>query len=205
MNTQRIVALLGIPALLLLSACTSFMRSDVVAFYEGPLPQGETIRVEASDPEMGRSLEFRNYARLIGAELTKLGYTTVADPDSAVTLLAEVDYSVEAGPTDVRVERRLPPYVRYHFYYGRFQDPFYFGVDNRWTQEVYSTPSWLRRFTMNIVENNPERTRLFEGRVQSSGRQNLLPQIMPYLITAMFTNFPGESGVTKVVTIEMDE
>jgi hypothetical protein len=43
---------------------------------------------------------------------------------------------------------------------------------------------------------------LFEGRVQSTGREREIARVMPYMITAMFNNFPGESGVTKVVTIE---
>jgi hypothetical protein len=58
---------------------------------------------------------------------------------------------------------------------------------------------------MNIVSNDRLRSHLFEGRVRSSGRQGELAEVMPYLITALFQNFPGESGVTKVVTIEMDE
>lgn len=192
-------------ALLLLANCAQFLRSDVVSFHEGPLPQGETIRVEALDPVKGRSLEFRSYAGMIGAELGKLGYTLVEDPQASVTLIAEVDYSVDMGPTDVRIERRAPPYVRYHFYYGRIYDPFYFGMGNTWTQEVYSAPSFLRNLNMNIVRNDAARTRLFEGRVRSSGHQGELARVMPYLVTALFTNFPGESGVTKVVTIEMDE
>ena len=27
-------------------------------------------------------------------------------------------------------------------------------------------------------------------------------KVIPYMITALFTNFPGESGVTKIVSIE---
>jgi hypothetical protein len=181
------------------------LRSDVVSFHEGNLPQGESIRVQASDPAKAQSLEFRSYARLIGAELNKLGYSFVEDPTAQTTLVAEVDYAVELGPTNVRLEPPMRPFVRYHFHYGRFYDPFYFGLDNYSLPEVVSTPSYLRNFTMTIVENTEARPRLFEGRVQSRGQQNQLPDIMPYLITAMFSNFPGESGVTKVVTIEMDE
>jgi hypothetical protein len=56
-----------------------------------------------------------------------------------------------------------------------------------------------------IVEASGDRERIFEGRVQSTGQQNRLPEVMPYLITAMFSNFPGENGVTKMVTIETDQ
>jgi hypothetical protein len=57
---------------------------------------------------------------------------------------------------------------------------------------------------MNIVEADGEMDRVFEGRVESNGTESSLPEVMPYLITAMFNNFPGESGTTKVVTIEKD-
>ncbi len=56
---------------------------------------------------------------------------------------------------------------------------------------------------MDIIRADGEK--LFEGRAVSIGRDNKMPEIMPYLAQAMFTNFPGESGVTKVVTIELPE
>ena len=64
--------------------------------------------------------------------------------------------------------------MRYHFHYGRFYDPFYFGFDNSWTDTVTTTPSYLRQLSLNIVSNDTERTRLFEGRVRSTGRQGEL-------------------------------
>lgn len=204
MNWLHATRLLPTILLLMLSGgCTSALRSDVVTFHEGPLPAGETIRVVAADPQLQTSLEFRNYANLISEELRKIGYTPAGTQGQA-ELLAEVSYSVEPGPTTVSIDRP-ERFVRYHFYYGRYYDPFYFGVYNNWGPEVYTTPSYQRTLLVNIMHNDNERSRIFEGRVQSTGRQNLLPQIMPYLITAMFTNYPGENGVTKVVTIEMDE
>jgi hypothetical protein len=204
MRTTSLLELTGIFALLLVASCTSSVSSDVVSFHEGNLPKGETITIEAADPEKAQSLEFRSYARLIGEELTKLGYSYVEDMDGPAALVAEVDYSVEAGPTDVVRESQLP-YVRYHFFYGRGFDPYYFGFNNSWPVETISTPTYLRNLTMNIEENTEGGERVFEGRVQSRGIQSQLPEIMPYLVTAMFRNFPGESGVTKVVTLEENE
>jgi len=203
MNAFHAARLFLIILLGVLSGCAATLRSDVVAFHEGPLPAGESIRVVAADPALQNSLEFRNYARLIDEELRKIGYRPVT-ADAPAALLAEVAYGVELGPTTVSVERPQR-FVRYHFHYGRFYDPFYFGIYNTWGPETYTTPSYQRTLQLNIMSNDEERSRIFEGRVQSTGRQNLLPQIMPYLITAMFSNFPGENGVIKVVTIEMDE
>lgn len=190
----------------LLAACVPTMRSDVVSFHEGPLPMGERIRVEAVDGEKGASLEFRRYADMIREQLRDMGFEPVDSDQSEVELIAEVDYSIEPGPADLRLYPAGPrPFVRYHFYYRRFRDPFYFGFYHDWEPEVRSTPTWVRKLEMNIVRADDGRERIFEGRVQSVGRQSSLPEIMPYLITAMFANFPGENGVTKVVTIEMDQ
>jgi len=191
-------------AVLSASSCSTFLRSDVVTFHEGPLPNGERIRVQALDPDKARSLEFRRYAGLIADELSRIGYTPVDAMDAPVDLVAEVDYSIAVGPTEVRVDRSIP-YARYHFYYGRFANPYYFGIHDGWEPQVYTTASYLRTLQMNIVQTDEAKSRIFEGRVQSTGTQNNLPEIMPYLITALFANYPGESGVTKVVTIEMDE
>lgn len=190
-------------ALVLLQACTPTMRGDVVTFHEGPLPMGETIRVEALDPAKGQTLEFRQYARQVSDELRAVGYQPVAAGESA-ELVAQLDYSIDMGPVDTRLERD-GPYAYYHFSYGRYRDPFYFGMMNRWEPEVRSTPSYIRKLSMVIAHNDEQREHVFEGRVESIGSQRQLPEIMPYMVTALFANFPGESGVTKVVTIEMDE
>ncbi len=189
----------------LLPGCTSILRSDMVTFHEGSLPKGETIRVEARDAAKTQSLEFRNYARLIGAKLDKLGYSFVDDPAAQTALIAQVDYSVTQGPTEVRLDPPMRPFVHYHFYYGRYYDPYYFGLDDEWPRDIVTTPNYLRNLSMIIVKNTEGKPHVFEGRVQSRGQQNMLPEVMPYLITALFTNFPGENGVTKVVTIDMDE
>lgn len=203
-NFSRWIAALAV--MTFVSGCTPIVSSDVVTFHDSPMPAGETIRVEAIDPNKEGSLEFRNYATLISEELHKIGYNPVqgtADAD----LIAEVDYSVQLGPTNVTVDPGMN-YARYHFYAGRYYDPFYFGMyDNfgAFGPQTYSTTTYERVLQLNIVETSGERQRIFEGRVQSAGQQALLPEVMPYLITAMFRNFPGENGMTKVVTIEADE
>jgi len=201
---QRIRALMTLLSItvLLTSGCTPVLRSKVVAFYEDVLPAGETIRVEAMGEADGQSLEFRRYAKLVADELRKVGYEPVG-PGEDAQLIAEVDYKVDMGPVDVRYERNRP-YVHYYFHYGRYRDPVYFGVTQRWDPELSTAQTYNRTLSMNIVRNDETRERIFESRVESPGYDRQLPEVMPYLITAMFTNFPGENGVTKVVTIEMD-
>ena len=208
-------------SLLVMTGCAARVNNDVTTFHDELMPAGETIRVVAADPANNQSLEFRTYANRITEELRKAGYTPVTEPDIVADLIAEVDYTVEEGPQQIYTEPSMN-YVRYHFGFGRYYDPFYFGARSRfgpfgysrfgpfgydpfWDEpQVYSEQTYNRSLEMNIMNADGNHDRVFEGRVESNGTENSLPEVMPYLITAMFTNFPGESGTTKVVTIEKD-
>ena len=193
------LALIGGLALLFLAACVSRLQSDVVTFHEGRLPKGEAIHIEPMDVFEGESLEFGHYKNLISRELRHIGYIPV-DSDQPAELVAQVGYSVSDGQTQIRSRHRN--YVRYHFYHGHYHNPFYYGFYNDWPPESYSYIVYNRQLHINISRQSPEPELLFEGRVQSIGREKEIASVMPYMITAMFNNFPGENGVTKVVTIE---
>ena len=47
--------------------------------------------------------------------------------------------------------------------------------------------------------------RVFEGRAESVSRSNRLQTIVPNLVEALFTDFPGNSGETLRITIKEDE
>jgi hypothetical protein len=202
-------------SLLLLTGCAARIQSDVTTFHTDVMPAGETIRVVPADPDKIGSLEFQTYASRIGDELRKMGYTPVSETDVVTDLLAEVDYAVEEGQPQIYTDNS-DAFVRYHFGFGMYRSPFYFGgrrgfydpfyYDPFWdAPQVYSEPTYNRTLEMNIVNNDGgDLERVFEGRVESNGTESALPEVMPYLITAMFTNFPGESGKTKLVTIEKD-
>jgi hypothetical protein len=200
-------------SLLVLTGCASRINSDVTVFHDQIMPAGETIRVVAADPENNQSLEFKTYANRISDELRKLGYTPVTEADVVADLIAEVDYSVDLGPTEIHTDRSCS-YMRYHFGFGRYYNPMFYNpwysgfyspmfYDPFFDQpEVYSTTTYNRSLEMNILKADGDNERVFEGRVESNGTEGSLPEVMPYLITAMFSNFPGESGTTKLVTIE---
>lgn len=188
-------------ALFMTSSCATRMSNDVVSFHEGDLPNGETIAIEPLDPKKVGSLEFKHYAVIIKENLQKIGYVPTDDIQSA-SLVAKVDYRVSEGRTETKTEPG--GYAYYHFNYGRYYDPFYFGFRNRWVSDNLTYTVYDRTLKVNIVKASNSDV-VFEGRVRSSGKENELAEIMPYMITAMFANFPGESGVTKVVTIEKNQ
>ena len=182
---------------MLLGACAGQVTSEVTRFHKDSQPRGETIAVVAGDASKQNSLEFAAYARIVAAKLIQIGYRVVP-ANARPLLLAKMDYSV--GPAETKIKSWPRSYVHYRFSYGYYY-PYYYGP--YWDEPyVYSYTVYPRSLDLTIVRPNGES--LFEGHVKSIGREQNINEVIPYLIEAMFHNFPGESGVTKVVTIQKD-
>ena len=183
--------------LLLLGACAGQVTSEVTRFHQDSQPLGETIAVVPSAASKQGSLEFASYARLVAVKLSKIGYRVV-DANANPDLLAKMDYAV--GPAETKIKSWPRNFVHYRFHYGYYY-PYYYG--GFWDEpEIYSYTVYPRALDLAIVRSNGES--IFEGHVKSIGLEQNINQVMPYLVEAMFNNYPGESGVTKVVTIQKD-
>eukprot|EP00611_Tribonema_gayanum_P004642 TRINITY_DN13840_c0_g1_i1.p1 TRINITY_DN13840_c0_g1~~TRINITY_DN13840_c0_g1_i1.p1 ORF type:complete len:155 (-),score=18.36 TRINITY_DN13840_c0_g1_i1:4-399(-) len=88
-----------------LSACTTTpFKADVSRFTAPlPAPAGQTFAVVAEDPKLAGGLEFATYANAVAAEMTQLGYTRAATPESA-DMLVRFDYRVDNGREKVRTD-----------------------------------------------------------------------------------------------------
>src|SRR3546814_8482880 len=68
------------------------------------------------------------------------------------------------------------------------------------TDTLFPYTTLFRSLTMKI-DRVSDRKRLFEGTAQAQSLSNNLTYLVPNLIEAMFTNFPGQSGETVRVKI----
>lgn len=104
------------------------------------------------------------------------------------------------------------PYFSRYGYYSRYRDPFYWGwgdpfyyggrVDgyNKWGEPVRAYKVYESELDMDIVRR-ADNLPLFEGKAQARSATGELGVIVPNLIEAMFTGFPGRSGETVKITI----
>jgi hypothetical protein len=216
---------------LLLTACATQFRSEVQTFHKMQAPAGETFRVVPTDPAKTGSLEFESYANLVRGEMVKLGYKPV-NAANAADLDVKIDYSISDPVEKVDTRPAAfssslafgygpywgPYYGGYGYnrsgfghrgYYGNgfgYYDPFWgpgFGSSFWGPEEVYSYSVYTRKLNMSIARGGKEIEQLFEGKVSSAGRDNRLPEIMPYMVQSLFREFPGQSGITRRVTIEI--
>lgn len=203
-----------VPLLMLaLSACASGFNSQVTRFASQlPAPQGQTFAVVSDDPALAGGLEFSQYSRLVEDRMAGLGYRPSA-PEAA-TLIVRFDYGVDKGRERVRRTPMVDPFwsdwygPRYGYWgYGRrggfyrpmsawgygWYDPWFDGGVENYT--VYTSGISLK------IDRRADGQRLFEGKAEAASVSNRLQYLVPNLVEAMFTNFPGNSGETVRITV----
>lgn len=198
--------------IILLSACSMTVRNDVSSFHHMAAPNGESVAiVPMSLSQDKESPDFKDYAGLVRKQLTMLGYT-MADRENA-ELIVELGYSAKREKSRRRDPFRggfsvFDPwygagYGYYNWYYWRqssffynnYYDPFYGprGMGHR------AHMQYSRNLLLDIRTSTGEK--IYEGHVESIGSSRSLSRVMPYMIEAMFTNFPGESGEVKQIVV----
>ena len=209
-----------------LGACASGFNADVSRFNaQLPAPDGRTFAVVADDPEMAGGLEFSQYADYVEAEMAQLGYTPVADPANA-DLLVSFDYGVDNGRERVRSTGYRDPfynswygyrpvsyrpvrtrnggvaYIPYRSWGYGWQDPFFYG--SRFDRGIDSYTVYTSGIEMSIADRGTGE-RLFEGKAQALSTSNRLQYLVPNLVEAMFTDFPGNSGETVRISVAPED
>jgi hypothetical protein len=214
MRISKIVAaaLLGASAFGL-SACAESLNTTVSRYQAMPAPQGQTFIVVPGDGMAANGgLEFQRYAGIVAQQLEARGYMPAASAESA-NMIVQFGYGIDHGQTRIVEE----PFARNRFGYGGFYSPFYspffrprfgwgggyylgwddpFGFDNGLDSYV-EYHSQIDLHIRQAGTNAP----LFDGRAQARSETNRVDVVIPSLVDAMFTGFPGRSGETIKITI----
>jgi hypothetical protein len=217
MSLMKKILTLAAPALLMsLSACMTGSPVQVSRFQAMPAPSGQSFVVQAAKAEDRGGLEFAQYADLVRRNMTALGYTEARSAQDA-TFVVTLDYGVDQGRE--RVIATPDPFADpwgyggfgYRPYYsrwgygrfGRFHSPFYWGWHDPFWGSRYDVTSYTL-YTSYLdmdIRRTADNQSLFEGHAQARSRTNELPALVPNLIEAMFTGFPGNSGETVRITV----
>ncbi|TPG39056.1 DUF4136 domain-containing protein [Sphingomonas koreensis] len=194
-------------AMLALSACATPFNARVSRFQELPAPAGQTFTVQSTDPHLQGGLEFSHYAQLVAARMVQQGYQQASDPGHA-DLVVDMRYRVDNGHERI-VSDPIGPgwggyggpwgfYGRRHFGYG-FNDPFLYGPG--FGEDIHSFTVYTSELDLQI-DRTADGKRVFEGTAQAHSTDDALPHLVPQLVEAMFTGFPGNSGETVKITVE---
>jgi hypothetical protein len=216
--SKKLLTLAAPAALLALGACTTGLSTQVSRFQAMPAPQGQSFIVQPADPDDQGGLEFSQYAGQVRQHLLAQGFTEAASPRDA-SLVVTLDYGVDNGQTKVRTTPGLgfgygsyggygfhrPYYSRFGGFYGR-RNPFYYGWYDPFFDSGFGYPE-VTSYTVytSFVDMDIKRTAdgqsVFEGTAKARSGTDQLQVLVPNLIEALFTGFPGNSGETVRITV----
>ena len=222
-NKLAAAALLGVAALGL-NACATGFPTQVSRYQAMPAPQGQSFFVVAANPRDSGGLEFTRFATHVAQAMQAQGYVPAVSPQAA-TMLVHLDYGVDQGRQEVEVDpfanghyrggfggfydpfyRRgfySRPYYSRYGYYGQ-RSAFYYGWDDPfWGSSYNGTRVYTvyKSFIEVDIRRRADNAALFEGSAQARSHTSNLGVLVPNLIEAMFTGFPGRNGETVRITV----
>jgi hypothetical protein len=221
-------AALGLAALSL-NACATGLNTKVTRYQPASIPAGYSFYVVPkhgqADPR------FQRYASMVSQQLQAQGFRPAPSTQAAdmlVRIAYDVDEGETVVRSDPfygpgygwgygrygGFGYRDPfydpywgvwgrPYYsrwsRYPYYYG-WGDPFSYGGLGGYGGRIESYTLYNSQLDMDIVQRATNAP-LFEGHAQARSQTDELDALVPNLITAMFTGFPGRNGETVKITI----
>ncbi len=220
-NVAALALLLG------LAACATPFEARVNRFQQLPAPSGQSFAIQPHDPKKAGGLEFATYANLVRQHLVASGFQEAVGPGNA-SLVVDLDYNV-TQPRE-RVESTIGyggfggfgyggfgyggfgygGYGRGRFGYGGYGGGFGgyggyggFGYGGFGYPQVYSETIFNSYVALRI-SRAADNQAVFEGRAETVTRTNDLTRLVPPLVDALFTGFPGNSGETIRVRLPAD-
>jgi len=178
-------------ALLLLSGCATPFSASVTAFHQWPADAtGQSYRLSNPTGDQ-RDLEYAAYADMLRAAIAVTGLTESLDGSPA---RFKVSFQYRSETT--HVIRREPV------------DPFYGGWGRPWGWSGYYAPAWVavpqdawrNVLTLSIQDAAQDDVEVYRASAISlTSDSHLLAQAMPYLLRALFDDFPGNNGQVRTV------
>lgn len=216
--------LFAVAAFILVAGCASqkYVTSDVTRYHAlTESTQGKTFAIVALDDDQESSFAFKQFGDQINQRLSALGlrqYTGGGGPTGA-DYVVTLRYAVYGPSADVRTRwSGFGPRGAFGFglgygpAWGWSRGPFgYMGYDPFWDDryDVETRQLFTRRVEVNMFRgasfSSERKERVFEGRAVSSGLNAQIEPVMPYILDAILQEFPGRSGETKTVTVEVPQ
>ena len=200
-------------AAMAVGGCAYNLPTKVTRYQAMPAAQGQTFFVV---PGLGAAqrngLEFQRFAGLVTQQLSTRGYRPAFSAQTA-DMIVQLGYGVDQGRqvvvSDPFYGSRFyggsywgaPYYSRFGYYghrspyYYGWSDPFWYGGGGIDTYTEYHS-----QVDLDIRDRRTNQS-LFEGKAQARSQIDELGTLVPNLVEAMFTDFPGYSGQTVKITI----
>jgi len=214
-----------------LSACATTFPAQVSRYQAMPAPAGQSFYVIPMDASMQGGLQFSRNADYVAAAMRAQGFNQAPSVGAATMVVKVgygVDQGHEVIDRDPFYGAGyggggfgyrgalMGSYGRYYdpfyaSYYGRpyyspfgyygSRSPFYYGWDSPFYGGGATSYVEYISFLDIDIRRKADNADLFEGHAKARSTSDNLGTLVPNLVTAMFTGFPGRSGETVRISV----
>ena len=200
MMTRFLVVLI---ASLLAAACASSVRTNIAVTHALPPVSAKTVAIVPYTNNLGARSDYQDNAAKLAAQLRSKGYSVVArDGAAQPDYLAFFLYTIDGGTPVNQLAGQAAPRTGSIITYG--------------LRTAFSTSTrriYMRSVTVDIVDRarfNPNApatymdARVYSGSVTSDGACSAMAPVIDPMLTALFADFPGQSGRLQAVNVPAD-
>ncbi len=197
---------------LLVAGCATTLDTRVTSFNQWPTDAAGGTFGFISPRQAGRELEQANYESLVAAELGRLGLKQ-APAGTAARFHVEVQV---AARSEVRSFMR-PVYQDQYVLRPAFRDragrihPGYWAPDPFGPlyvgEQAVQRTVWLTSLRLRILDTAKSAaspTAVFESEVVHEGDRDAAASLVPWLVRAVFDEFPGQNGRVRRVRFDSE-
>lgn len=200
-SRQRIFGMWVAAILLFLGGCASTLSARVTTYQQWPVGvQGEYYRI-VPGPEQAGNLQFGAYADMLRAAM---GPTGLREAVAGAQPRFDVRFEYGNPVRQVWVRRYEDPFFYPSFggYYGRWGG---WGAGAFYAPQVVNVPVEVYRNTLTVTISDlmNEGREVYRSTAVHTSRSDSMDVIMPYLMQAIFDDFPGNNGQVREVRYEL--
>jgi hypothetical protein len=197
---------LAVLVLGLLSGCANTLGVKVTRFNQWPADAaGATYRFTKPEPQS--SLELQAYQSQVGAALQVLG---LRPPTAGETARFTVD--VQAELSEKQRKRLVPVYSDQWTYVPPWRDAQGRWFGGHWIPDPLGSRYVGERTVVQTVQHSRLKLRItesarartvFEATAVHEGSEDDLVEVVPYLVSGVFQDFPGANGQVRRLNFEL--
>jgi len=184
----------------LVAASCAVVRTNIAVKHTLPaMGSGKTVAIMPYTADLSAAPDFQANAAKLAAHLQEKGYTAVAPSGGpAPDYLAFFLYRIDRGTAANTIEGRAQPPVGSIISYGLHSQ----------ARRIY-----MRAVTVEIVDRARFRPNdstsylaalVYSGSVTSDGECSTMAPVIDPMLTALFADFPGQSGGPRTVDVRAD-
>ncbi|MFG0228624.1 DUF4136 domain-containing protein [Achromobacter sp. 413638] len=202
-NMGRLAGLFAVSGAMLLSGCAApTVAARVTSFQQWPAGvEGQSYQFVPADASQTNNLEYQSFQDMVRAGI---GATGLVEAQAGAKPRFDVSFTYGTSQTQVMVRRPYDPgfYGGYGYGHGGYYGPRPWGGGfGYWGPDWVDVPMVVQRNSLSLQIRDVQRggAEVYRSTAYVLSEGDNLLRTMPYLVRAIFDNFPGNNGAEREI------